>query len=83
MANLTFTPRLSRPESGNPYYNTRGNGGYSDAIKGKPTDPGCDVLANCVGYACGRFNEIGGWASICPPRTPRTLSSMPAVWRSA
>ena len=63
MANLTFTPRLSRPESGNPYYNTRGNGGYSNAIKGKPTDPGCDVLANCVGYAYGRFNEIGGWGS--------------------
>ena len=63
MASQTFTPRLSRPEAGNPYYNTRGNGGYSNAIKGKPTDPGCDVLANCVGYAYGRFNEIGGWGS--------------------
>lgn len=58
---MKFTPRLTRPEAGNPYYNTRANGGYSDAIKGKPTDAGCDVLSNCVGYAFGRFNEIGGY----------------------
>lgn len=69
MASQTFTPRLSRPEAGNPYYNTRANGGYSNAIKGKPTDSGCDVLANCVGYAYGRFNEIGGWGS-CKYLTP-------------
>ena len=31
------------------------------AIKGSPADPDCDALANCVGYAVGRFNEIGGW----------------------
>jgi hypothetical protein len=37
------------------------NGGYSNAIKGSPTDPDCDVLANCVGYAYGRFNEIGNY----------------------
>lgn len=55
-----FTPRLTKPEKGNPYYNTRANGGYSTAIKGSPTDPDCDVLANCVGYAIGRFNEIVG-----------------------
>ena len=54
-----FKPRTTKPEAGNPYYNTVGNGGYSSAIKGQPTDPGCDVLANCVGYAYGRFNEIG------------------------
>ena len=59
----TFKPRMTRPEAGNPYYNTRANGGYSNAIKGKPTDKGCDVLSNCVGYAVGRFNEIGGWGS--------------------
>ena len=57
----TFKPRTTKPEAGNPYYNTKANGGYSNAIKGKPTDKGCDVLANCVGYAYGRFNEIGGW----------------------
>ena len=42
-----FTPRYTKPEKGNPYYNTISNGGYSRAIKGKPTDPDCDVLANC------------------------------------
>lgn len=55
-----FKPRLTKPESGNPYYNRIQNGGYSGAILGKPTDNGCDVLANCVGYAAGRFNEIIG-----------------------
>lgn len=64
-----FTPRLTRPEAGNPYYNTRAKGGYSNAIQGKPTDSGCDVLSNCVGYAYGRFNEIGGWGS-CRYLTP-------------
>lgn len=59
----TFKPRLTKPEKGNPYYNTKANGGYSSAIKGKPTDSDCDVLSNCVGYAYGRFNEIGGWGS--------------------
>lgn len=58
-----FTPRLSRPEAGNPYYNTRSRGGYSDAIVGSPTDSGCNVLCNCVGYAYGRFNEIAGAGS--------------------
>lgn len=55
-----FKPRLTKPEAGNPYYNTVSNGGYSTAIVGLPTDPGCNVLANCVGYAAGRFNEIIG-----------------------
>ena len=62
--NKTFTPRLSRPEAGNPYYNTRAKGGYSDAIAGSPQDVGCNVLCNCVGYAYGRFNEIAG-AGAC------------------
>ena len=57
----TFTPRLTKPEAGNKYYITKAKGGYSDAIQGKPTDPNCNVLANCVGYAYGRFNEIGGY----------------------
>lgn len=55
-----FKPRLTKPEAGNPYYNTKSNGGYSTAILGNPTDKGCNVLANCVGYAFGRFNEIAG-----------------------
>lgn len=55
-----FKPRLTKPEAGNPYYNRLANGGYSGAILGSPTDKGCNVLANCVGYAAGRFNEIIG-----------------------
>ena len=58
---MTFTPRLSRPGTGNKYYITKGRGGYSNAIQGSPRDSVCDVLANCVGYAYGRFNEIGGY----------------------
>lgn len=57
-----FTPRYKRPEAGNKYYITISAGGWSRAIKGKPTDPDCDVLANCVGYAYGRFHEIAS----CP-----------------
>ena len=57
----TFKPRLTRPEAGNKYYITKGSGGYSDAIKGSPVDSKCNVLSNCVGYAYGRFNEIGGY----------------------
>ena len=53
-----FKARLTRPESGNPYYNRIASGGYSGAVKGGPVCAGCDVLANCVGYAAGRFNEI-------------------------
>ena len=55
-----FKPRTSRPEAGNKYYITIASGGWSKAIKGKPTDSMCDVLANCVGYAYGRFHEIAG-----------------------
>ena len=35
-----FEARLSRPEAGNPYYNTKDIGGYSDAIVGSPRDAG-------------------------------------------
>ena len=52
--------RNSKPEAGNKYFNTKSNGGYSTCIVGKPTDAGCNVLANCVGYANGAFNEAIG-----------------------
>ena len=54
----SYQKRLSKPEKGNKFYNTFGNGGWSSAIQGSPKDKDCDVLANCVGYAYGRFNEI-------------------------
>lgn len=53
-----FVPRKTRPENGNPYY-CRDKYAVG-IIPGSPEDPGCDVLANCVGYAAGRFNEIIG-----------------------
>lgn len=52
--------RTTKPESGNKFYNTVSKGGYSHCIVGYPTDKDCNVLSNCVGYACGRFNEIIG-----------------------
>ncbi len=55
-----FVPRFTIPEKGNPYYNTKKSGGYSEAIQGKPTQDGLDVLSNCVGYSYGRYNEIVG-----------------------
>lgn len=44
--------------SGNKNFITTGSGGWNTCIKGYPTDAGANVLANCVGYASGRFNEI-------------------------
>ena len=55
-----FTQRTSKPGAGNKFYITKSKGGYSTCIQGSPTDKNCNVLANCVGYACGRFNEIIG-----------------------
>lgn len=51
--------RTTKP-SNNKFYITKSKGGYSECITGKPTDSKANVLANCVGYACGRFNEIIG-----------------------
>lgn len=55
-----FNMRTSKPGAGNKFFITRSAGGYSQCIVGSPTDAQCNVLANCVGYACGRFNEIIG-----------------------
>lgn len=55
-----FTPRLTKPGAGNPYYNQPPKGYAVGIIDGNPQDAGCDVLANCIGYAAGRFNEIIG-----------------------
>lgn len=52
-----FSIRTYKP-SGNKNYITTGSGGWNTCIKGYPMDPNANVLANCVGYASGRFNEI-------------------------
>lgn len=55
-----FSMRTCKPGAGNKFYNNGNNGGSSWCVNGNPTDKNCNVLANCVGYACGRFNEIIG-----------------------
>ena len=50
--------RTSIPTTWNELYNNYQNGGLSNCIKGCPVHPIANVLANCVGYACARFNEI-------------------------
>ena len=52
-----FTMRTSQPYD-NKQYITRGAGGWSNCIKGNPTQEHANVLANCVGYASGRYNEL-------------------------
>lgn len=69
-----FKPRLERPESGNPYYNTTQVGGYAEGVLlGNPMDTGCNVLSNCVGYSASRFNECLGahkWLYLLYPPDP-------------
>lgn len=65
---MSYTPRTTKPGKGNKYYITKSKGGYSNCIEGyngstKKCDPDLNVLPNCVGYAVGRFNEIGGYGS--------------------
>lgn len=60
---MSFTPRMTKPMARNKYYIRKASGGYNGAVKGSPADPDCNVLSNCVGYAVGRFNEIGGWGN--------------------
>ena len=52
-----FAVRNYKP-SGDKNYITTGSGGLNTCIKGYPMDANANVLANCVGYASGRFNEI-------------------------
>ena len=55
--------RTSCPNN-NKYYIRQANGGWNGAIQGNPTKTGANVLANCVGYANGRFAEIIGKGKI-------------------
>ena len=65
---MDYNPRFDTPEPRNKYYNRIQNGGYSTCIQGN-TKMSCytstlNVLPNCVGYAMGRFNEIGNYKSF-------------------
>ena len=54
-----YVPRLEAPESDNLYYVKTTKGGYNRCI----LRSGNTVLPNCVGYAYGRFMEIGNVTS--------------------
>lgn len=53
-----FKVRTSAPTKWEALWNNTNNGGWSWCINGRPTHQYANVLANCVGYACSRFNEI-------------------------
>ena len=53
-----FTMRTSCPCDYNKNYMRTSSGGWNTCIQGSPCKYDADVLANCVGYASGRFNEI-------------------------
>lgn len=74
-----FTMRTTKP-SGNKNFITTGAGGWSTCIKGYPTDAGANVLANCVGYASGRFNEIINIARDTSGCTYKTLNCNAENW---
>ena len=69
LRNTYFKPRLTKPSAADgewvlKYYNNAAGGGFNPCITGggaAGTDSECNVLANCVGYAVGRFNEIGNY----------------------
>ena len=53
---MKMKKRTARPKN-NKYYIRKVSGGLNGAVAGNPTVAGANVLANCVGYANGRFNE--------------------------
>ena len=59
-----FNYRLGIPSKTNKYYIQKAAGGWSSCIAGYPLYFQGSVLSNCVGYATGRFNEIGNYGKI-------------------
>ena len=55
---MSFVMRTSCPGGYDKNYMTTSTGGWNTCIKGSPNKTDANVLANCVGYASGRFNEI-------------------------
>jgi surface antigen len=60
--------------SNNKNFITTGAGGWNTCVKGYPMDANANVLANCVGYASGRFNEIINEARGTTGCTYKTLN---------
>ena len=68
-----FTMRTSRPAN-NKNFIVTGSGGWNTCIKGNPLYEPANALANCVGYASGRFNEIINIARDTSGCTYKTLN---------
>ena len=62
---MAYTPRLTRPEDGNPYYTVVAYGGLNECIEGYPAAWQGSALANCVGFAWGRAYELLGSRPNC------------------
>lgn len=69
-----FTMRTSCPGGYDKNYMRTANGGWNTCIQGSPCKADANVLANCVGYASGRFNEIINQARGTAGCTYKTLN---------
>lgn len=58
---MSYTPRTTRPNDGDPYWTKTTYGGYNEQILGNPVNRAWSgsVLPNCTGYVHGRFMELG------------------------
>lgn len=54
----SFSPRTTQPTANDPYWTKTTYGGYNRCIIGSPTAWSGSVLANCTGYAWGRWLEM-------------------------
>lgn len=56
---MSYTPRTTRPNDGDPFWTKTTYGGYNTQILGSPRAWNGSVLANCTGYVHGRWMELG------------------------
>lgn len=58
---MSYTPRTTRPNDGDPYWTKTTYGGYNEQILGNSVNRpwSGSVLPNCTGYVHGRFMELG------------------------
>lgn len=58
---MSYTPRTTRPNDGDPFWTKTTYGGYNEQILGNPVNRAWSgsVLPNCTGYVHGRFMELG------------------------
>lgn len=60
---MSYTPRTTRPNDGDPFWTKTTYGGYNEQILGSPSGWSGSVLANCTGYVHGRWMELGNTSS--------------------